>query len=68
MKTLTELRELNEEQLQKEIIDLRKTQFQHRMSKAAGALDKTHVIRKVRRAIARIKTVKTEKAGQHGDK
>jgi large subunit ribosomal protein L29 len=68
MKSMTELRELNDEQLQKEIIDLRKTQFQQRMSKASGALEKTHVIRKARRAIARIKTVKTEKAGQHGNK
>ena len=68
MKTISELRDLNDEQLQQEILDMRKAQFKHRMSKAAGALDKTHVIRNVRRMIARIKTIKTEKAGQHGDK
>jgi large subunit ribosomal protein L29 len=68
MKSISELRDLSVEQLESEILDLRKQQFQQRMKKAAGALDKTHVIRNVRRAIARIKTIKTEKAGQHGDK
>lgn len=61
MKTINELRDLSIEQLQDEIINLRKLQFKQRMSKAAGALDKTHVIRQVRRAIARVKTVMTEK-------
>lgn len=61
MKTINELRDLNTEQLQDELISLRKMQFKQRMSKAAGALDKTHVIRQVRRTIARVKTVMTEK-------
>lgn len=68
MKTMSELRELSIEQLENEILVLRKEQFHQRMSKAAGALDKTHVIRNVRRAIARIKTVKREKAGHHVNK
>ena len=68
MKTISELRDLNAEQLHAEILTLRKEQFQQRMRKAAGVLDKTHVIRQVRRTIARIKTVMTEKAGQHDDK
>lgn len=68
MKTKSELRALNAEQLQAEIMSLRKEQFQQRMRKASGALDKTHVIRQVRRMIARIKTIITEKAGNHVDK
>lgn len=61
MKTIKELRDLNAEQLQAEVLVLRKLQFQQRMRKASGALDKTHVVRQVRRNIARIKTVMTEK-------
>ena len=61
MKTIKELRDLNAEQLQAEVLVLRKLQFQQRMRKASGALDKTHIVRHVRRNIARIKTVMTEK-------
>lgn len=68
MKTISELRKLDVKQLQAEVMTLRKEQFQQRMRKAAGVLDKTHVIREVRRTIARIKTLMTEKAEQNGDK
>lgn len=68
MKTLSELRVLDTEQLKAELLVLRKEQLQQRMRKAAGVLDKTHVMRNVRRTIARIKTVITEKAGSHVDK
>lgn len=68
MKSINELRDHSSEQLQSELMTLRKEQFQQRMRKASGALDKTHVIRQVRRTIARIKTLMTEKAGQHDSK
>ena len=68
MKNISELRNLDVKQLQEEIVNLRKEQFQQRMRKAAGVLDKTHVIKEVRRTIARIKTVMTEKAEYNGDK
>jgi large subunit ribosomal protein L29 len=61
MKNIEELRALNHKQLQEEVLVLRKLQFQQRMRKDCGALDKTHVFRQVRRNIARIKTVLTEK-------
>ena len=74
MKSLTDLKlqmqdlqELNLTQLDEKLIELRKQQFHQRMQKAAGALDKTHVVRIVRRAIARIKTLKTEKAKQYAN-
>ncbi len=63
MKTLSELRALDETQLNDEILTLRKTQFNHRLKKATGSLDKPHVVREIRRNIARIKTILTEKAG-----
>jgi len=54
--------------LQAELLALRKEQFTMRIKKATGALDKTHVIRQMRRAIARVKTMMTEKAGDRNGK
>ena len=63
MKDITELRKMNADELQTELLALRKEQFTLRMKKASGALDKTHLITLVRRAIARVKTMMTEKVG-----
>lgn len=68
MKTISELRALDTEQLNDELLTLRKEQLNQRMRKASGVLDKTHVMRKVRRTIARVKTIITQKAGSHVDK
>lgn len=63
MKKLDELRKLTLDELQTELLALRKEQFNLRMKKASGSLDKTHLITMVRRSVARIKTILTEKAG-----
>lgn len=63
MKDTNELRSMSTEELQNELLALRKTQFNHRLKKATGSLDKQHLVKKVRRTIARIKTIMTEKAG-----
>lgn len=63
MKTISDLKQLSLEDLQTELLTLRKDQFTLRMKKANGALDKTHVVKMVRRSIARVKTVMTEKGG-----
>lgn len=68
MKTNSELRALDADGLKTELMALRKEQLNQRMRKASGVLDKTHVMRNVRRTIARVKTIITEKAGQHVDK
>ena len=47
---------LKQEELQSKLIDLKKTQMNQRFQLAAGQLPKTHVIRKTRREIARVKT------------
>lgn len=62
MKNITELRQMSDKELQTELLNLRKEQFTLRMKKANGALDKTHVITLLRKTIARIKTLLTEKA------
>ena len=54
---LKELREKSAEQLNAHLGDLRKEQFSLRMQKATGQQPKTHEIRRVRREIARVKTL-----------
>jgi large subunit ribosomal protein L29 len=63
MKDTIELKKLTVDELQTELLSLRKDQFTLRMKKANGSLDKTHLITLVRKAIARVKTIMTEKAG-----
>ena len=58
----TELRQKNEADLQKELLDLRKAQFSLRMQTATKQLQNTSQIGKVRKDIARIKTIQREKA------
>ncbi|ARB92288.1 50S ribosomal protein L29 [Legionella longbeachae] len=64
MKKINELRNLSIEELQNELLLLRKEQLNLRMKKASGSLDKTHLITMVRKSVARVKTMLTEKAGK----
>ncbi|KTD15088.1 50S ribosomal protein L29 [Legionella gratiana] len=64
MKKIDELRSLSIEELQNELLTLRKEQLNLRMKKASGSLDKTHLITMVRKSVARVKTMLTEKAGK----
>ncbi len=54
---LKQLREKSADQLAGHLTDLRKEQFSLRMQKATGQQPKTHEIRRVRREIARVKTL-----------
>jgi len=56
-----ELREKSVEELQTQLQDLYKDQFDCRMRNAAGQLGQIHLIGEVKRNIARVKTVITEK-------
>ncbi|GIX34032.1 MAG: 50S ribosomal protein L29 [Lysobacterales bacterium] len=58
-----DLRNKSKSELEAELLDLRKEQFSLRMQKASGQLKQTHELRRVRRDIARVKTVLAEKAG-----
>jgi large subunit ribosomal protein L29 len=64
MKKIEELRSLTTDELQNELLSLRKEQFNLRMKKASGSLDKTHHITMMRKSVARVKTLLTEKAGK----
>ena len=59
----TELKEKNVEELNAELINLLREQFNLRMQHSTGQLEKTDQLKKVRRNIARVKTILTEKAG-----
>ena len=52
-----ELRKKNPEELNKELMDLLREQFNLRMQKGSGQLTRPSEIKRVRREIARIKTI-----------
>jgi large subunit ribosomal protein L29 len=58
----SELRNKTNAELQQQLLDLRKEQFNLRMQAAMAQLPKSSQFTVVRRNIARIKTVLTEKA------
>jgi large subunit ribosomal protein L29 len=60
----SELRGKNVEELKKERLELLREQFNLRMQKATGQLAKPHLFRQVRRNIARLNMVLSEKEGQ----
>lgn len=55
-KTIKKDEALTNEALQGRLTDLKKEAMGHRFQQAAGQLSKTHVIRKTRREVARVKT------------
>ena len=59
-----ELRDKPVDELSKELMGLLKEQFNLRMRKATGQLNQTHLLRQVKRDIARVKTVLNQKAGE----
>jgi large subunit ribosomal protein L29 len=58
----TELKEKNVEELSAELLSLLKEQFNLRMQHSTGQLEKTDQLKTVRRNIARVKTILTQKA------
>ena len=56
-----DLRQMSPDQLDDELIKLKKEQFNLRFQKATGQLASTARVREVRRDIARIKTVAAQK-------
>ena len=54
---LSDLRALSEDQLNDELLKLKKEQFNLRFQRATGQLENTSRVRVVRRDVARIKTI-----------
>jgi len=57
----SELRNKNEADLKSELLGLLREQFNLRMQRASGQMSKGHLMRNVRRNIARVKTILNEK-------
>ena len=55
------VRALTPDQLQEELLKLKKEQFNLRFQRATGQLEKTHRINQVRKDIALVKTMMREK-------
>lgn len=58
----SELRNKSDADLGKELVELRREQFNLRMQAATGALQGSHQFGRIRRDIARIKTIQRERA------
>ena len=57
----SDLRAKNEAELNGELLDLLREQFNLRMQRASGQMSKGHLLRDVRKNIARVKTVLNQK-------
>jgi large subunit ribosomal protein L29 len=58
----TELRNKSDAELGKELLDLRKAQFSLRMQLSTQQLSNTSQLAKMRKDVARIKTIQSERA------
>ena len=56
----SEIRKMSVEDINKKIIEAKNELFELRMKQATGSLDKPHMINKLRKDVARMKTVLTE--------
>lgn len=61
MKMIALLRQKNKKDLEIELLQLLREQFNLRMQSVSGKLKQPHLLRKVRRNIAQVKTLLTEK-------
>jgi large subunit ribosomal protein L29 len=60
----TELRAKSADELNAELVELRRAQFSQRMQLATQQLNKVDQLGKIRKDVARVKTVMAEKAKQ----
>jgi large subunit ribosomal protein L29 len=58
---VTDLRVMSDDQLNDEVLRMKKEQFNLRFQRATGQLENTSRVREVRRDIARAKTVASQK-------
>jgi len=61
---IDEVRGMTPDQLNEQLVSLKKEQFNLRFQKATGQIEKTHRVNEVRKDIARIKTVLRAKQAQ----
>ncbi|MDZ4792585.1 MAG: 50S ribosomal protein L29 [Hyphomicrobiales bacterium] len=61
---LEQMKDLSVDQLQDELIKMKREQFNLRFQKATGQMENTARVRRVRRDVARILTIARQKRGQ----
>ena len=62
MSVISDLKTKSDDQLQQQLIELKREQFNLRFQAATNQLEKPSRVREVRRTIARIQTLQTERA------
>ncbi len=61
---LSDIKTMTQDQLQDELVSLKKEQFNLRFQRATGQLENTARVREVRKDIARVRTVQRQKLAQ----
>jgi len=61
---LSDIKTMTEDQLNDEVLKLKKAQFNMRFQRATGQLENTAQVRVVRRDIARAKTIAAQKSAE----
>ncbi len=59
---VSEMKEKNVDELNEELLNLKREHFTLRMQKGSGQLEQSHRLKEVRRDVARVKTIITQKA------
>jgi len=60
----SDLRTKSDDELKQQLVDLKKEAFNLRFRRATGELENTAEVRRVRRDVARIKTIMTQRQSQ----
>jgi large subunit ribosomal protein L29 len=62
-----ELKDKSIEELEQTLLDLTKDHFSFRMEKSTGQLNQPHLVKELKRDIARVKTVLNQKAKESSE-
>jgi large subunit ribosomal protein L29 len=68
MAAIDDFKAKSDDQLQQQLLDLKREQFNLRFQSATNQLEKPSRVREVRRGIARIKTLQTQRAREQAAK
>ena len=67
MPAIDDLKQQSDDQLQQQLVELKREQFNLRFQSATNQLEKPSRVREVRRTIARIKTLQTQRSKAQGE-
>jgi large subunit ribosomal protein L29 len=68
MAAIDDFKTKSDDQLQQQLLELKREQFNLRFQSATNQLEKPSRVREVRRSIARIKTLQTQRANEQAAK